>query len=450
MISKMSKIPAFRLTPKPTPSSVPQTDWIQFARIHLRTSEDRIHDAREHVDLTPTQSRVNAWFAYSGAIVAQTGVQMVAPSLPVMRDALGLSDAQLSLVMSVYLLPAAVGAIPIGILADRIGRRRVFGGSMIVFGFAGIALQLSTHSFGLFLAIRVLQGISFAGLLPLTMTILGDAYRGAALIRSQGGRSVSMLIGDGSLPILGGALVAISWQTPWLGQVLAIPFGLAVLLKMTDPASLEARTKRPPRLGQFVRLFRTPAVIAVQYAGFWRMVVKFSVLTFLPVLLVDVRDFSPAAAGLVVGASALIGIIPSMSAGRIAGYARASTYVGLGVAGQGFALAIWTLVPWAPAIFFAAFAFGISDGLSGVYVNSIVASATETETRASFVAATGAIRNFAKFLGPAALGLLILVVTLPTAFGVLAAISVASGALAFPLRGLDAKLRQEGPHGGDT
>ncbi len=79
-----------------------------------------------------------------------------------------------------------------------------------------------------------------------------------------------------------------------------------------------------------------------------------------------------------------------------------------------------------------------------------MASATETETRASFVAATGAIRNFAKFLGPAALGLLILVVTLPTAFGVLAAISVASGALAFPLRGLDAKLRQEGPHGGDT
>jgi len=393
--------------------------------------------------LAPRQATTNAWFAYSGAVVAQTGVQLIAPSLPVMRDALGLSDAQLSLVMSVYLFPAALGAIPAGILADRIGRRRVFGWAMIIFGIAGIALQMSTGSFGLFLSIRFIQGLAFAGLLPLTMTILGDAYRGSDLIRSQGRRSVAMLTGDGTLPIIGGVLAAMTWQAPWLGQLLAIPFGLAVLARMTDPPSLEARAPRGASLRAFKQIFKMPGVIAVQYAGFLRMFLKFSILTFLPVLLVDVRGFSPAFAGLVVGASALIGIVPSLGAGRIAGYGRPTTFVGLGLAVEAIALAVWALVPWSVAIFLAAIAFGIADGLSGVFVNSLVAAAPDTEQRASFVAATGAIRNFAKFLGPATIGLAILTVSLPTAMTFMAAATLASSVLIVPLRGLDHALENE-------
>ncbi|MDH5504643.1 MAG: MFS transporter, partial [Acidimicrobiia bacterium] len=64
------------------------------------------------VALSPGAARRNAWFAYVGAAVALTGVQMISPALPIMRDALGLSEAQLSLVMSVYLLPAALAAVP--------------------------------------------------------------------------------------------------------------------------------------------------------------------------------------------------------------------------------------------------------------------------------------------------------------------------------------------------
>lgn len=394
----------------------------------------------EERELTPRQATVNAGFAYAGAIVAQTGVQLIAPSLPVMRDALGLTDAQLGLVMSVYLLPAALGAIPAGLLADRIGRRRVFGWSMVAFGIAGIALQIFAESFGVFLGIRFIQGLAFAGLLPLTMTILGDAFRGAALIRSQGRRSVAMLTGDGTLPVVGGVLVAIGWQAPWLGQVLAIPFGLAVLTQMTDPPSLRKAARRGTSLAGFSNLFRMQGVLALQYAGFLRMFMKFSILTFVPVLLVDVRDFSPAFAGLVVGISALVGIGPSLSAGRIARFGRPTTLVSIGLAAEAFALAAWAVAPWAFAIFAAAIAFGIADGLSGVFVNSLTAAATDTEDRASFVAATGAVRNFAKFLGPALLGALILLVPIESALTILAALTLISSVLVLPMRALDARL----------
>ena len=399
--------------------------------------------------LTPRQASINASFAYAGCIVAQTGVQLIAPSLPAMRDALGLTDSRLALVMTIYLLPAALGALPAGLLADRIGRRRVFGWSMVLFGLAGILLQFSTGSFGLFLAIRFAQGLAFAGLLPLTMTILGDAFRGSELIRGQGRRSIAMLTGDGILPILGGVLAASTWQAPWLGQLLAVPFGFMVLAKMTDPPSLGTTIRRTGILAGFGRVFRMQGVVALQYAGFLRMFTKFSILAFLPMLLVDVRGTSPAFAGLVVGASALIGIIPSHFAGRIAGWGKPTTFIAIGLASEAVALAVWAQAPWPGTIFMAALTFGVADGLSGIFVNSLVAATPETEHRASFVAATGAVRNLAKFLGPAFVGILLLTTPLPDAFTIMATAMLLSTFLVLPLRVLDSRLEDQRDNEGD-
>lgn len=394
---------------------------------------------------TRSRSAVNAAFAYTGAIVAQTGVQMIAPSLPSMRDALGLSDAQLALVTSVYLLPGALAAIPAGILADRIGRRRVFGGAMIAFGLLGAALQFATSSFSLFLVIRFLQGIAFAGLLPLTMTILGDAFSGSELVRAQGRRSVAMAIGDGSLPVIGGILVAAGWFVPWASQALAIPFGILVLTKLTDPPRVGASSTRRIDLGAFGRLFRSAPVVALEYAGFLRMFLKFSILTFLPILMVDGRGFSAAFAGLVVGAAAITGTVIAATAGRIARLGRPTTWVAIGIVLQSAALAAMVLVPWSAVIFSASLVYGAADGLSGVFVNSFVTAATDAEHRAGFVAATGAIRNFAKFMAPATFGALTLMLSVPSAFGLLAGITLVSTALVVPLRGMEGRLTDEAP-----
>ena len=399
-----------------------------------------MHTTRE---VGQRQSHLNARFAYVGAVVSMTGIQLIAPSIPLMGDALDLSEAQLALVTSVYLFPAAIAAIPAGLLADRIGRRRVFGWGMILLGAGGVALQFATDSFGAFLAIRAFQGTMFAGLMPLTMTILGDAFSGAALIEAQGRRTVTMHIGDGSLPIIGGLLVAFGWRAPWLGQILAVPFGIAVLATMTDPQPLTARTRRPMGLRALARVFRSPAVAALQYAGFLRMFLKFGVVTFLPILLVDVRDFTPAFAGVIVGFAALSGILPALTAGPIARRGRPTTFVAIGTLSEGLALLGMATFTTAPLILACGLVFGLSDGLSAVFVNSFVSAATGPEQRASFIATTGAIRNFAKFMAPATLGALTLVAPLTVSFTVIAVVTAASAALALPLRGLEARLADE-------
>ena len=392
------------------------------------------------VALAPAAARRNAWFAYLGAAVALTGVQMISPALPIMRDALGLSEAQLSLVMSVYLLPAALAAIPMGVLADRIGRRIVFGGSFIGFGICGALLPVVAGSFQVFLGVRFVQGVMFAGLLPLTMTILGDAFSGPALIGAQGRRSVAMSMGDGLLPILGGLLVGAGWFVPWLGQIIAIPFGLAVLLSVVDPPALRSDKKSGTRFRDLGHVFKSLSIAALQYMGILRMFLKFSMLTFLPLFLVDVRAFSPAFAGLVIGVAALSGTSIALGAGKLALIGRPTAWITLGTVMMGASLISIVLVPSAALVLTTAVLYGAADGLMGVFTNSFVTSATIPKHRASFVAATGALRNFAKFLAPVVFGFLALGSSIRASFVLIGVFTVGSAALALALRPLEKRL----------
>ena len=410
-------------------------------RSHPACFRDRGHvSVSSSAEMTGRQATVNARFVYIGAVVAQTGVQLIAPSLPAMRDALGLSDAQLALVTSVYLLSGALGAIPAGLLADRIGRRRVFGWSMVALGVLGIALQFATHSFTLFLAVRFVQGLAFAGLMPLTITILGDAFSGAALIGAHGRRTVAVHLGDGLLPMFGGMFVAVGWRAPWLGQLLAIPFGLLVLAKLTDPRSLSVTARSRIGIRATLSLFRSSAILSIQFLGFLRMFLKFGIVTFIPLLLIDERGLSPAVAGFAIGAVGLTAALPAVVAGWIARKGQPTTFVFAGTAIAGIALAVMALAHEAPVILVAAVIYGAADGLSAVYVNAFVSAATDAEHRGSFSAATGAIRNFAKFMAPATLGALTLVVPLSASFVVMALITIVSAFAALPLRTIEGRL----------
>lgn len=392
--------------------------------------------------LTRRAASRNAWYAYVGAAIALTGVVLVAPSLPVMRDALGLTEAQLSLVMSVYLLPAAVAAIPAGMLADRIGRRRVFGWGLIGFGVAGSLLPFVAGSFELFLGIRFVQGVMFAGLLPLTMTILGDAYSGTELVRVQGRRSVAMGVAGAVLPALGGLAVGAGWFVPWFGQAGGIVLGIVVLAGLVDPPEVSASTSNRIHVANLVRLFRSRAILVLEYAGFLRLFYKFAVITFLPILLVDSRGQTPAFAGLVIGLASIATTAVALSSGRLATIGRPTMWIGVGVTMMGVALVGLALLPWAPAIAGAALLYGASDGMMGVFVNSMVTAATDAEQRASFVAATGALRNLAKFLAPAVLGVMILVMPLVAAFLVLAVVTLLSGLLAPMLKSIEDRMTE--------
>ena len=380
------------------------------------------------------------WMAHLGGMAVITGVQLISPALPALAERFSLSESEVSLVISLYLVPAALASVPAGLLADRFGRRWVFGGGLTLFGLAGLALPfVAQGSFGALLVIRFFQGLGFAPAFPLTITILGDLYKGPQLVSAQGRRSVLMSVADGGYPILGGMMVGLSWMAPWYLQVVALPIGLVVLTTFRDWVPL----RRHSVMGGLVWLWRSTRLkgtLSLHYVAFLRFFVKFALLSYLPLLLVASRGMSAAQAGLILGTAALCGTFGAAMSGSLARVGPASRWVGLGMVVQGLGLVVMAFVGDVWILMPVAVVYGLGDGVMGTLLNSYLAAATDPEHRASLVAANGAIKNVGKLLAPVLLGMLVLVAPLSAGFAMVAGILVLSAPAAGPLRAYDSRI----------
>jgi EmrB/QacA subfamily drug resistance transporter len=148
---------------------------------------------------------------------------VVSTALPVIRVDLGASIEELEWTVNAYTLTFAVFLLTGAALGDRFGRRRMFGVGIGVFTLASAAAALAP-SMDALIAARAVQGLGGALVLPLTLTILSDAFpaerRGVAL--GIWGAIGGVAIASG--PLVGGAVIeGISWQ--WIFW-LNVPVGL--------------------------------------------------------------------------------------------------------------------------------------------------------------------------------------------------------------------------------
>ncbi len=378
--------------------------------------------------------------AHLGGMAVITGVQLISPALPALAERFALSESEVSLVISIYLVPAALASVPAGFLADRFGRRWVFGAGLCLFGLAGVLLPVvAQESFGALLVIRFMQGLGFAPAFPLTITILGDLYKGPRLVGALGRRSVLMSVADGGYPILGGILVGLSWLAPWYLQALALPIGLVVLLTFRDWVPLGSRGGMGG-MRWLWRSVRSKGILSLHYVGFLRFFVKFALLSYLPLLLVISRDMTAAQAGLILGTAALCGTLGAAMSAVLARLGPASRWVIAGMVVQGLGLVVMAFATRLWVLMTVAVIYGLADGVLGTFVNAYLASATDPEHRASLVAANGAIKNFGKLLAPILLGMMVLVMPLSVGFAIVAVVLVVSAPTAGPLRAYDSRI----------
>ena len=90
-------------------------------------------------------------------------------------------------------------------------------------------------SFNILLIIRVVQGIGFAAITPLTIAVLSDFQEGNQEISAQGMRNFFLSAGGFLFPILGGALAAVSWNYPFACYALLIPYALMLYHFLPEP-----------------------------------------------------------------------------------------------------------------------------------------------------------------------------------------------------------------------
>jgi len=121
------------------------------------------------------------------------GNSMLIPVLPAMKKALALNDFQLSMMITLFSVPAGL-IIPLaGFLSDRYGRKVVIAPSLILYGLGGIvaglaALFMDKGAYPVILGGRVLQGIG-QHLLPWLYVVICSRVKSEvnplALLRPQ-------------------------------------------------------------------------------------------------------------------------------------------------------------------------------------------------------------------------------------------------------------------------
>jgi len=174
---------------------------------------------------------------------------VVGVALPSIRVDLGGSIESLEWTVNAYTLAFAVLLITGAALGDRFGRKRMFVLGLSIFTTASAAAALAP-SIDALIAARAIQGLGAAIVLPLTLTLLSDAFpaekRGMALGIWAGVSGLGVALG----PFVGGAVVeGIAWQ--WIFW-LNVPIGLVLLpiawARLTESHG-PARTLDLPGLG---------------------------------------------------------------------------------------------------------------------------------------------------------------------------------------------------------
>jgi EmrB/QacA subfamily drug resistance transporter len=152
---------------------------------------------------------------------------VVATALPRIQESLHVGFANLQWTVNAYNIAVAAGVVCAAALGDRFGRRRLFCLGLALFTLASAACALAPSA-AVLIGARTIQGLGGAIILPLSLTILTEAFpaeRRATVFGIYGGLAgLAVALG----PIVGGAITeGVDWH--WIFWI-NIPIGVAATL----------------------------------------------------------------------------------------------------------------------------------------------------------------------------------------------------------------------------
>src|ERR687887_2552912 len=155
------------------------------------------------------------WWALSctslGMLLAtiNSGTPIIA--LPDLERALRTSILSLVWVILAYMIASTVLVLTAGRLSDLFGRKTAYVGGFVLFGLASLGAGFASGGTVLILW-RIVQGIGGAFLFANAGALVTDAFPREQLGLAMGTNTMVAAVGLVIGPVLGGALVAISWH----------------------------------------------------------------------------------------------------------------------------------------------------------------------------------------------------------------------------------------------
>ena len=163
-------------------------------------------------------------------------------ALPYMQGSLSASQDQINWVLTSYIVAAAIMTAPVGWIANRFGRKRIFilcsGGFTVASVLCGLAQDINQM-----VLFRLLQGVFGAALVPLSQAVMLDSYALHERAKAMSIWGMGVMMGPIMGPSLGAWLTeTYSWH--WVFFV-NLPFGIFTVLGLMvfmDETRTESRS----------------------------------------------------------------------------------------------------------------------------------------------------------------------------------------------------------------
>nr|WP_294514395.1 MFS transporter [uncultured Rhodopila sp.] len=340
---------------------------------------------------------------------------------PLIRQELGLSIADMGLLLSAFLWAYAFAQLPGGALVDRIGPHRLLGAGLALWSIAQATAGFVT-SFWQFSIARVFLGLGEAPMFSSAVRVVRDWYNVRDRGLPTGTWNCTSSLGPAiAPPILTALMIGFGWR--WMFVVMGIA-GLAVaavwLLLYRDPAEEhfteeerhyltegeETRTYSQVSLSEWLGLFRFRTTWGLVLGFFGVVYINWLYLAWLPGYLELQRHMSIPKTGLIAAIPFAFGVAGSIGGGWIADFLMRRGFspvnsrkipviigllgmVGFTVVAAESASDFIAVAAISGALMFGASASGMSWALSSV------------AAPAHCTASLGAIQNFGGYLGGA-------------------------------------------------
>ncbi|WP_067131189.1 MFS transporter [Microtetraspora malaysiensis] len=310
---------------------------------------------------------------------------LVSPLLPTIAGDLGISEQSAAYSVTAYVLVYAVCAPFLGLVSDRVGRRRTLLAGSLLFLLSNAAAALS-DGLPLLVLSRALAGIAAASAGPAIWAHISetteDAVRGRALGLGMAFFSCGQVLG---VPLGGFLAGASGWRAAF--WAMAIGTLLVVPALLTQIPAGGARAARGMGAGAVFAAWRHPALRASLLVNTAFNAANLGAYTFMGAVLTERFDLSVSTLGLV---SVLVGvgsIVGSTAGGRLGDRARARGRTHLPM------LAVWSLLlavgiavtVWGPGLVLALVGVTLWFVASGGFVidQQTLAGTTAPELRAT-------------------------------------------------------------------
>ena len=343
----------------------------------------------------------NILLVFSVTIVSLLGLSPITPDFPQILKYFRISPQQVGLLITLFALSGVVLTPFYGIMADRIGRRKVLIFSLILYGISGTACAFA-NSFNWLLILRFFQGMGAAGLGVLSVTIIGDLFIEPQRTKIFGYNAGILSIGTIILPILGGGLAQLSWRYPFLLNLMSLIVAYFVYRYMElTPISRNNTLSFKTYINRvIIRLHSFDIIWLIILNSISLLLIMGPYLNYYPILLSKKFHLYSWQIGLLMSVASIGSAIASISIGVLTRKLNLKWLISSAFAGYMISFFLFGLLNQVLLIAIPSFIFGLSNGIIMPLITGLLAGHTSDEFRGAIMSFNGMVFRIVQVIGP--------------------------------------------------